>query len=84
MNSTHNLAVRRLKIFSVAVISFLILIGLALVSCHPQGKVEQLSNTPPLLYDALTNQPIPTTQQWIIPIGQFDSNAIETNLNLNE
>lgn len=84
MNSTHHSTLRRLKIFSIVLISFLILIGLVLVSCHPQGKVEQLSNTPPVLYDAVNNQPIPATQQWIIPIGQFDSNVIETNLNLNE
>lgn len=37
-----------------------------------------------MLYDAVSNQPIPATQQWLIPINHFGSNAIETNLNLNE
>lgn len=84
MNAKNPQAILRLKIVIIVFISFLILISLVLISCHPQGKVEQLSTTPPVLYDAISNQPIPTTQQWLIPISQFGSNAIETNLNLNE
>jgi hypothetical protein len=84
MNAKNQQAVLRLKIVIVVLLSFLILISLVLISCHPQGKVEKLSTTPPVLYDALTNQPIPTTQQWLIPVSQFGTNIIETNLNLNE
>ncbi|TCB36967.1 hypothetical protein E0H82_04465 [Acinetobacter sp. ANC 4910] len=84
MNVKNPQAILRLKIVIIVLISFLILISLILISCHPQGKVEKLSTTPPVLYDALTNQPIPTTQQWLIPVNQFSSNAIETNLKLTE
>lgn len=69
----------KLKFTAVILIFLFIFFSIIFYSCSPKGPVEAKINEPPTIYNAVSNQPVPSNQQLLVPLQQFKANKIKVN-----